>query len=111
MQHELAHVRMRHSLLLLNASLLLCLQWFNPAAWLLLRDLRQNCEFEADDAVLSSGADRRGYQLSLVGRAARGMAVSLASPFRNSWWGGLQGGWPYRWPARSAIPLSTAVSP
>ena len=84
MQHELAHVRMRHSLLLLNASLLLCLQWFNPAAWLLIRDLRQNCEFEADDAVLSSGADRRGYQLSLVGRAARGMAVSLASPFRNS---------------------------
>lgn len=84
MQHELAHVRMRHSLLLLNASLLLCLQWFNPAAWLLLRDLRQNCEFEADNAVLSSGADRKGYQLSLVGQAARGMAVSLANPFRNS---------------------------
>lgn len=31
-RHEMAHVRMRHSLLLLNASLLLCLQWFNPAA-------------------------------------------------------------------------------
>ena len=83
-RHEMAHVRMRHSLLLLNASLLLCLQWFNPAAWLLLRDLRQNCEFEADNAVLSSGADRKGYQLSLVGQAARGMAVSLANPFRNS---------------------------
>ena len=83
-RHEAAHIRMGHSALLLNASLLLCLQWFNPAAWLLLRDLKQNCEFEADDAVLSSGADRRGYQLSLVGQAARGLSVSLASPFRNS---------------------------
>ena len=83
-RHEMAHVRMRHSLLLLNASLLLCLQWFNPAAWLLLRDLRQNCEFEADDAVLSSGADRRDYQLALVEKAADGMTVSLANPFHKS---------------------------
>lgn len=83
-RHELAHIRMMHSPILLNASLMLCLQWFNPAAWLLLRDLRQNCEFEADDAVLASGADRKEYQLSLVGQAAKGMAVSLANPFRNS---------------------------
>lgn len=84
MRHEMAHIRLRHSFLLLQASLLVCLQWFNPAAWLLLRDLRQNCEFEADDEVLSSGADSKGYQRSLVGQAARGMAVSIANPFRNS---------------------------
>lgn len=83
-RHEAAHIRMRHSALLLNASLMVCLQWFNPAAWLLLRDLKENSEFEADDAVLSSGVDRRGYQFALVGQAAKGMAVSQANLFRNS---------------------------
>lgn len=83
-RHELAHVQLRHSYMLLAASFLQCLQWFNPAAWLLLRDLRQNCEFEADDVVLSSGADRRDYQLALVEKAADGMTVSLANPFHKS---------------------------
>ena len=51
---------------------------------MLLRDLEQNCEFEADDAVLRSGADRCGYQMELVGRASDGRSLPLASMFRHS---------------------------
>lgn len=84
LRHELAHVLLGHSPVILFSSLLLCLQWFNPAAWMLLRDLEQNCEFEADDAVLRSGADRCGYQMELVGRASDGRSLPLASMFRHS---------------------------
>ena len=51
---------------------------------MLLRDLEQNCEFEADDAVLRSGVDRCGYQMELVGRASDGRSLPLASMFRHS---------------------------
>lgn len=83
-RHELAHVRMRHPLQSLAASVLVSVQWFNPAAWFLLKDLRQNCEFEADDAVLSSGADSRDYRMALLARKANGMMLPLASHFRKS---------------------------
>ena len=87
LRHELAHVLLGHSPVILFSNLLLCLQWFNPAAWMLLRDLEQNCEFEADDAVLRvlrSGVDRCGYQMELVGRASDGRSLPLASMFRHS---------------------------
>ena len=84
LRHELAHVLLGHSPVILFSNLLLCLQWFNPAAWMLLRDLEQNCEFEADDAVLRSGVDRCGYQMELVGRASDGQVRNAMIMLRGA---------------------------
>ena len=57
--HEQAHVRLHHSFDVLATDLAGCLQWFNPAMWLLRRELRAIHEYEADAAVLASGVDAR----------------------------------------------------
>lgn len=69
--HEMQHVALRHRYDLAIAQIFLILDWFNPAAWLLLRQLRQVHEYQADRRVLDSGADEREYQLLLISRAAR----------------------------------------
>lgn len=82
--HERAHLRLRHSLDLLAADLAGCLQWFNPAMWLLRREIRAIHEYEADEAVLASGVDARSYQLLLVRKAAGGRWYPVANSFNHS---------------------------
>ena len=82
--HERAHLRLRHSLDLLATDLAGCLQWFNPAMWLLRRELRAIHEYEADEAVLNSGVDARQYQLLLIKKAAGGRWYSVANSFNHS---------------------------
>ena len=82
--HETAHLRMHHSWDLLLTDLAGCLQWFNPAMWLLRRDLRAIHEYEADEAVLDSGVDARQYQILLIKKAAGGRWLSVANSFNHS---------------------------
>ena len=82
--HERAHVRMRHSADLLLTDLCGCLQWFNPAMWLLRRELRDIHEYEADEAVISSGIDAKSYQLLLIRKAVGGRWYSIANSFNHS---------------------------
>ena len=62
LSHEKAHIAYRHSLEVLLVDILSALQWFNPAIWMLRADLKELHEFEADDAVLRSGANIKEYQ-------------------------------------------------
>lgn len=82
--HETAHLRLHHSWDLLATDLAGCLQWFNPAMWLLRRELRAIHEYEADEAVLDSGVDARQYQLILIKKAAGGRWYSVANSFNHS---------------------------
>lgn len=82
--HERAHLRLRHSWDLLATDLAGCLQWFNPAMWLLRRELRAIHEYEADEAVLASGVDARHYQLMLIKKAAGRRWCSVANSFNHS---------------------------
>lgn len=82
--HELAHVRNRHSWDLLLAELCVCLQWFNPAAWLLKLELQDIHEYEADASVLRQGVDARQYQLLLIEKAVGPKFYSLADSFSHS---------------------------
>ncbi|WP_418983293.1 M56 family metallopeptidase [Alistipes sp.] len=82
--HERAHLRLRHSWDLLLTDLAGCLQWFNPAMWLLRRELRAIHEYEADEVVLDSGVDARHYQLMLIKKAAGGRWYSIANSFNHS---------------------------
>lgn len=60
--HEREHIRRHHSWDVLLVDILTSFQWFNPTMWMLRSDLRAIHEYEADAAVLSSGADARQYQ-------------------------------------------------
>lgn len=82
--HEQAHLRLHHSADLLLTDLAGCLQWFNPAMWLLRRELRAIHEYEADAAVLCSGVDAREYQMLLIRKAAGRRWYSVANSFNHS---------------------------
>ena len=64
--HEHIHCRQGHTIDNLLAETLLCLCWFNPAVWLLRRDLKQNLEYHTDRMTLRTGFDRKHYQYSLL---------------------------------------------
>ena len=82
--HELAHIQHRHSwdLLLVDACTLL--QWFNPAVWLLKRELRTLHEYEADEAVIKGGADTKEYQRLLIKEAVGTRLYSMANNLNHS---------------------------
>lgn len=83
-QHETAHIELGHSIEVLLFDMMSAFQWFNPAMWLMKRDLRAIHEYEADDAVLSSGADIKDYQYSLIRKAVCTSGYSIANNFNKS---------------------------
>ncbi|MBP5418545.1 MAG: M56 family metallopeptidase [Bacteroidales bacterium] len=82
--HEQAHISHRHSIDVLLCDLMCCLQWFNPAMWLLRRELCAVHEYEADKAVLDSGINAKQYQLLLIKKAAGAKWYSIANSFNHS---------------------------
>lgn len=82
--HEQMHLRYRHTLDLLWMEMLIVLHWFNPAVWLLMRDLRELHEFEADNGVLTHGIDATQYQLLLVKKSVGTRLYSMANGFNHS---------------------------
>ena len=82
--HELAHIRLRHSLDVLAVDLALCLWWFNPALWLLRRELQSLHEYQADEAVLNRGVDAKTYQMLLIKRAVGSRLHSVANCLNHS---------------------------
>ena len=82
--HELAHIRGGHSWDLLLADLCIFVQWFNPAAWLLKRELQNIHEYEADETVIREGVDAKHYQLLLIRKAVGIRLYSMANSFNHS---------------------------
>ncbi len=84
LEHELAHVRLRHSWDVLAVDIALCVWWFNPALWLLRRELQSLHEYQADDAVLRKGVDAKTYQMLLIKRAVGSRLHSVANCLNHS---------------------------
>ena len=82
--HEKAHIALKHSWDILFVDMITALQWFNPAIWMLKADLRALHEFEADDAVLRSGANIKEYQYLLIKKAVSKSGYSVANSFNHS---------------------------
>ena len=70
-KHECAHLRRGHSWDKVLCEFTCRTLWFLPFAWMLRQDLADVHEFEADRAVLSSGADKVEYNMLLIEKAAR----------------------------------------
>ena len=79
--HEEAHIALRHSLDVLFLSVVQLFQWWNPAAWLLCRELKQVHEYEADMAVLNEHVDAKQYQLLLIRKSVGDQLFSMANNF------------------------------
>ena len=82
--HESAHIHKRHSFDLLVADLCTWLQWFNPAAWLLKRELQTVHEYEADAEVIDQGIDARQYQLLLIKRSVGSKFYCVTNHFNHN---------------------------
>lgn len=82
--HEMMHLKSHHSIDLLFMEIILWLHWFNPAIWLLKRELKDIHEYQADKGVLTLGIDATKYQLLLVKKAVGSSLYTLANSFNHS---------------------------
>lgn len=81
--HELAHVRLYHWVDIILTQLILILQWFNPAVWILKKELDEVHEFQADNKVINSGTDKFDYQLMLLRNLSNGRVPVLVAGIKG----------------------------
>jgi len=79
--HEQTHIGLGHSWDVLFIGLVTVFQWWNPAAWLIGRELKQVHEYEADEAVVNQGVDAKQYQLLLIRKSVGDQLFSMANNF------------------------------
>lgn len=82
--HEMAHIRRCHSMDVAVCNMMIVFQWYNPAAWLLKRELQTVHEYEADEAVLSAGVDAIHYQMLLIRKAVGERLFSMANNLNHN---------------------------
>ena len=68
LMHERAHIRRSDNIIRLIAFAVVCLHWFNPFAWLVLKLLCLDIELACDEAVLSkcNESERTEYARALL---------------------------------------------
>ena len=83
-KHEMSHAHKAHSIDLLLIDLMQLFQWFNPVMYLLQKEMEMIHEYQADHAVLESGADARQYKLMLVKAVAESRGYAMTSWLRQT---------------------------
>ena len=78
LKHELAHHRSGDLVANFAAFVLLCLQWFNPLAWVAHTAFRFDQEAACDARVLSQANDHRSDYGRTIAKAASGKALLFA---------------------------------
>lgn len=82
--HELSHVRQCHSYDVVLSEILTALCWFNPFAWLIKKEIKQNLEFLADNQVVKSGFEVKKYQYLLLNISCNYIDNQLINQFNIS---------------------------
>lgn len=82
--HEVGHIRNRHILDLMLSQTVAVLCWYNPAAWLMRRELKTVHEFQADAHVVNAGCDILEYQLLLLQKSVLSHHSAIASNLNYS---------------------------
>lgn len=65
-RHEFVHIREKHTIDMIAGEIFCILNWYNPFAWMLHSQMKDNLEFIADRKVLESGIDPVQYQYMLL---------------------------------------------
>lgn len=81
LKHEIVHIDQKHWLDLICSECALTLQWFNPFVWLYVSSIKENHEFQADNAVLAAGVSPARYRAVLVNQRFKGPVFSFANSF------------------------------
>lgn len=81
LKHESVHIDQKHWLDLVCSECALMLQWFNPFVWLYVSSIKENHEFQADDAVLAGGISPARYQAVLINQRFQGPVFSFTNSF------------------------------
>ena len=84
LKHEKAHIIHGHPLELMLVDFMSLFQWFNPAVWVLRRDLCLVHEQQADADVLNSLSDARPYQFMLLSQSQGGLAFNIVASFNGN---------------------------
>ena len=79
-EHEKAHMKLKHGYDLLFINLIAIFQWFNPVIWLLRKELISVHEYQADNWVINKGIDAKKYQYLLI---SKGTAQCFSIPVVN----------------------------
>ena len=79
--HEQTHVAQWHSVDALLSQLFVAAFWFNPVAWLMRLQVRNNLEYLADRSVISGGTDKKAYQYHLLAVAYRTNVATITNNF------------------------------
>ena len=84
LKHEKAHIRHGHPLELMVVDFMSLFQWFNPAVWVLRRDLCLVHEQQADADVVKTLSDARPYQFMLLSQSQGGLAFNIVASFNGN---------------------------
>ena len=84
LRHEKAHIAHGHPSELMLVDFMSLFQWFNPAVWVLRRDLCLVHEQQADADVLKSVSDARPYQYLLLTQSQSGLAFNIVACFNGN---------------------------
>ena len=73
LRHENAHIKRKDNLIRLLALIVVCLHWFNPFSWFLLKMLYSDIELACDETVLSkcNETERKEYAYTLLSTAEK----------------------------------------
>ena len=82
--HEYTHARQWHSADIVLSELLCIFFWWNPAMWLMKREIAINLEYLADNDVLQHGVNSREYQYHLLKLTYHETAVQIGNNFNVS---------------------------
>ncbi|WP_271711563.1 M23/M56 family metallopeptidase [Marinigracilibium pacificum] len=84
-EHELAHIKMLHTIDILIFELFRIINWFNPFVFLFQSQLRSLHEFQADEYVLAKGVKKSEYLSRMLDAiSSKTSQLSIASSFNYS---------------------------
>ncbi len=82
--HELIHVKQRHTIDILIMDLLAIIFWFNPVIWLYKSSIKLTHEYLADEGVLVKGYKTNFYQNLLLNQTLSIQVNTLTNNFNHS---------------------------
>lgn len=82
--HENVHRSQRHWLDLTLSNIVLAVNWYNPAAWIIHHELIAVHEYEADSIASDISGDKIKYQLLLIKKTAGNRYQAIADSLNHS---------------------------
>lgn len=82
--HEYTHAKQWHSIDIVLSELLCLFFWWNPAMWLIKREIAINLEYLADNDVLQHGINSKAYQYHLLRLAYHEPIFEIGNNFNVS---------------------------